>query len=87
VLLNSADFIASELITRNELPPLLSAAKEEGAVILPVIVSPCRFISIPTLSEFQAVNDPTRPLLSMTKLKQEEIFVKLTDLIEATLRP
>src|ERR1043166_7664288 len=40
VLLISADFLASEFISTNELPRLLDAAARGGADILPVIVSP-----------------------------------------------
>jgi hypothetical protein len=43
ILLVSADFLASDFITQNELPPLLSASKAKGILILPVIISHCRF--------------------------------------------
>ena len=42
-MLVSTDFLASDFITHDELPPLLEAAEQEGTLILPVIVSPCAF--------------------------------------------
>ena len=47
ILLISADFLASDFIIDNELPPLLHAAEEKGKIILPVIVKPCRFLKDP----------------------------------------
>jgi hypothetical protein len=85
VLLVSADFLASEFIASNELPLLLSAAKKEGAIILPVILSPSRFERSPNLAQFQAVNDPSRPLVSLAKGEQEAILVKVSEAIEGSL--
>jgi len=51
-----------------------------------LIVSPSRFITMKTLSQFQAVNDPVRPLINLPKGKQEEILVKLSERIEAVFR-
>jgi hypothetical protein len=79
VLLVSADFLASDFIAADELPPLLIAAKENGVAILPVIVRPSRFRHITALSQYQAVNDPTKPLEGMSKHKQEEVFVQVSE--------
>ena len=81
VLLVSADFLASDFISANELPRLLSAAESEGAIILPLIVKPCRFQQTAGLSEFQAVNSPSEPLISMTESDSEQTFVMLANRI------
>ena len=87
LLVISADFLASDFIAENELPPLLDAANKDGAIIMLLIVSPSRFKSIKSLSQFQAVNDPSRPLIKMTKGEQEEVLVKISDDIETILKP
>src|SRR5262249_13334122 len=62
ILLVSADFIASDFIANDELPPLLARAEENGVVILPLILSPSRFEKIGSLSQFMTVNPPSEPL-------------------------
>ncbi len=86
VLVVSADFLASDFITSQELPALLEAAEKDGAVILPLIVSPSRFASSETLRAFQAINDPANPLIKMSRGDQEDVLVKLASEIEAALR-
>jgi hypothetical protein len=86
VLLVSADFLASEFIADNELPPLLAAAQADGAVILPLIVSPSRFEQTPGLSEFQAVNHPSKPLSSLSRNQKEAAFHELAQRIEVISR-
>jgi TIR domain len=65
VLLISADFLASEFIAGLELPVLLEAAQNDGAIILPVIISPSLFAMDQRLSQFQAVNSPEMPLIDL----------------------
>ena len=79
VLLVSADFLASKFIAEDELPPLLKAADNEGATILSVILSPCRFAHTASLSRFQAVNHPSIPLIKMARVEQEEMFVRVSE--------
>jgi T3SS (YopN, CesT) and YbjN peptide-binding chaperone 3/TIR domain len=83
VLLVSADFLASEFIAGNELPPLLAAAREEGAVVLSVLVSPCRFTETPELNVYQAINDPVRPLAVLPVAERERVWVRVADAVEA----
>lgn len=80
VLLVSADFLASQFIAEDELPPLLKAAETRGTVILSVILSPCGFDFSP-LSQFQAANDPSKPLTKMNSHQKEELWNKVAKII------
>lgn len=77
ILLVSTDFLGSEFITSDELPPLLNAAEKEGAVILIVILKPCLFEEFPELNQFQAMNPPSKPISRMTEDDKEELLVNL----------
>jgi hypothetical protein len=86
VLLVTADFLASDFISTNELPPLLRAAEKRGTLILPVIIKPCRFEQTEGLSQFQAVNSPSKPLVAVRSARREEMFWTLSRLIEEALK-
>ncbi|MFM1999318.1 MAG: hypothetical protein RL204_1265 [Bacteroidota bacterium] len=77
ILLLSANFLASDFISNNELPPLLKAAEEEGAVILIVITKPCLFEEFPELNQYQAMNHPSKPVIKLNEVEQQELFVNL----------
>lgn len=86
ILLISADFLASDFIATDELPPLLQAAAEDGATILPVIISPCRFERMESLSRFQSVNDPRKPLVKLRRGNREEVLDAVARAVEDALR-
>lgn len=86
VLLISADFLASDFVTREELPPLLAKARAEGALIIPVILKPCRFERHPELAMFQAANSPGSPLSGLAETESERVFVRVAERIEEALR-
>jgi len=79
ILLVSADFLASDFIVNNELPPLLMKAEAEGIRILPVILKPCGFHRDKVLQSFQAVNDPNSPLLGLSPIHQETLYDKVAE--------
>ena len=85
VLLISADFLASDFIVTNELPPLLAAAEEKGARIIPVIVKASRFLRDDKLARFQALNDPKEPLIRMNEADREDLYARLAESIEVEL--
>ncbi|MDA1050623.1 MAG: toll/interleukin-1 receptor domain-containing protein [Planctomycetota bacterium] len=88
ILLVSIDFINSDFIATNELPPLLKAAKDDGVLILQVIVGPCqkRFKKTAVLDQFQTFNDAADPLSKMSTNEREELWDRLADGIEDFLK-
>ncbi|WP_259462614.1 toll/interleukin-1 receptor domain-containing protein [Alteromonas sp. BL110] len=85
VLLVSADFLASDFIVDNELPPLLEKASSDGATIIPVILKPCRFIREETIAKFQAINTPEEPLIAASEHESELIYDAIAERIESLL--
>lgn len=83
VLIVSADFMASDFIANNELPPLLRSAEERGTRILPLIVRASRFTRDGSLNHFQAVNDPKIPLGTLTPAEQEAVYDSLAEQVES----
>jgi hypothetical protein len=86
ILLVSADFLASDFIVDNELPPLLVKAEARGIRILPVILKPCGFTRDAVLSSFQAINDPSSPLLGLTHIEQEAVYNRVADEVAEEIR-
>lgn len=85
VLLISANFLGSDFISSEELPPLLQAAAQGGTTILPLIISPSRFAFTEDLYQFQAVNNPEKPLIALSRNAQEKALVELGVIIEKSL--
>lgn len=77
VLLVSRDFMASDFIGGQELPPLLKAAQDSGAVILPVHVGRSAFGEDRYLRHIQGVNDPAKPLKAATEDEQDQVLENL----------
>jgi internalin A len=77
ILLISNDFLASNFIAANELPPLLKAAEAEGATVLMVILKPSLIDMHPELPEYQMINSPGTPLSGMTENEQDQVLNKL----------
>lgn len=84
IILVSANFLASDFCTTQELPQLLKRASANGVKILPVILSPCQLETSPALLSFQAVNPPSRTLIEMDQGERERVFVSLLAALEHT---
>lgn len=78
IALISPDFLASDFIAQNELPPLLHGAATGGKKVILLIVGPSLFEKLDELSVFQAFNDPQSSLLSMSEYEREATFSELS---------
>ena len=87
IFLVSADFLASDFIHAEELPPLLKAANQEGATLLTIIVRPCggAFQDSP-LSQLQAMNGPQTPLSGLTRTQREQVMVEVYNELRGLFR-
>jgi internalin A len=73
VLLVSSDFLASDFIAKNELPPLLRAAKRSGLLIHWIYISSCLYENT-EISKYQAAHDIARPLDRMTRPNRQAVL-------------
>ena len=86
ILLVSADFLASDFITNNELPPILRNAEEQGTRVIPLIVKPCRFTRDANLRHFQAINDPSESMIHLNTGQQETYYDSVAAEVEKILQ-
>jgi hypothetical protein len=77
ILLISTHFLASDFIMNEELPYLLAGAADKGTIIMPVIVTPSLFETMPSLSRFQVANSPRKPLSAMRPAEWQKVLVDL----------
>lgn len=71
VLLVTKDFLASDFIVKHELQVLLQRARKNQVRIVWIAVGHCG-VEATALREFQAVNDPRRPLDSLSRPQREK---------------
>ena len=76
VLLVSANFLASDFITNDELPPLLKAAEQEGATIFLICIGACLHELSP-ITQFQAAHDISKPLDHLSKPERQAVFSEI----------
>ena len=79
-MLVSHNFMASDFIHSDELPPLLLAAKKEGVTLLTVVVGHCHFANSP-LSKLQAFNKPDKPLEALTIPQRNKEMARLCAMV------
>ena len=85
LLLVSDDFLASEFVMGEEVPPLLAAAEAEGVPILWVSVSPS-FVEETEIHRYQAVLPPSRHLAAMGEVEAKAALKTIGQTIRDALR-
>ena len=73
LLLVSPSFLASDFISRKELPYLIDAARERGVALLWVLLSECLHEHTP-LAEIQAAHEISRPIRSLRPAERAAVL-------------
>lgn len=87
LLLLSADFFNSDFILKKEIPPLLEAARKDGATILFIVLKPFAVDEYPAILKYQGMNAPSKPFIRMDEADREDLCVNLVTQIRDTLAP
>ena len=80
VLLVTPNFLASDFIAENELPPLLDRKLSNGIQILWVAVSSSFYVAT-EIAKYQAANNPSRPLDILAKPQRNKEWVSVCEQI------
>ncbi len=84
VLLVSPNFLDSEFIAKQELPPLLEAAEKEGLTIFWIYLSSCLY-NRTQIRDYQAGQDPLEPLDLLTEAEQSAMLAKICNMLDKTV--
>lgn len=82
VLLVSHDFLFSDFIGMNELPPLLVRAKDKGVTIVWVAVGES-MVKNTDIFQYQCANDPSKPLEDLRKPQRNKALREIAEQIIA----
>ena len=87
VLLISANFLTSNFILRDEVPTLLEKRDKDGVRVIPVIVKPCAWQTVPWLAKLQCRPKDGRPLSAGDENQIDQDLADLALEINSLLKP
>jgi TIR domain-containing protein len=82
VLLVTRSFLASEFIVNEEMPHLLDAANKAGLTVVWIAVGDSLYEET-EITEYQAANDPGRPLNSLSEAEVDRELVRIAKKLNA----
>jgi hypothetical protein len=84
VFLVTQNFLASDFIAENEMPPLLKASEERGLRIFWIAAGASLYRESPLFS-YQCMNDPDHPLDTLSRARRSVELVRVAEKIRDTL--
>ncbi|MBC1241153.1 toll/interleukin-1 receptor domain-containing protein [Nostoc sp. 2RC] len=84
VLLVSPDFLASDFIADNELPPLLDAAEAEGLTIIWIPLTYSGYEET-EIEKYQSAHPPNQPLNSLNSGQEDRAWVNICKKIKTAI--
>jgi hypothetical protein len=79
ILLLSSDFLASDFIAERELPLLLTRRREEGLIVLPILVRPASWTYVRGLAELEFLNDPSTALSDLPGSERDRVLAFIAE--------
>lgn len=86
ILLVTPDYLASRALMENELPRLLARAAEAGTSIMPLLVKPSLFFSLPHLYRFKPFNPTPKTFIEMRPGEKERFLVSVAEAVREEVR-
>ena len=86
ILLVTPDYLESRALMKDQLPLLLDRAKKAGATIMPLLVKPSLFHSLPHLRQFKPFNPTSKTLIEMRAGEKEKFLVSVAEAVQEEVR-
>jgi internalin A len=86
ILLVTPAYLESRALMKDQLPLLLDRAKEAGTTIMPLLVIPSLFYSLPHLCQFKPFNPTSKTLIEMRAGEREKFLVSVAEAVQEEVR-